>query len=256
MEVNHEARLPSQENDLDIQSQLKELLAEVKTQRREVRDLKNDVHNNSLSVSSEVKKLKSETQVTWRFKGNKVQYDFNGELDESINQVVWAIQHDKSDYAVDILKELADKLRRRNKLVRIADTSDGGWETVKLYESNPIASDSEDESRINRAESRALKRKKAQSQPKRGKRSSPFLLDHYQRHDRAPFNVGQAQASAQVLHGRPHLFRPSAGATWTPVNSTGVVTPGPCFACGESTHFRRDCPHVTRPAGSQTYSRK
>ena len=47
---------------------------------------------------------------------------------------------------------MEDKLKNRNKLIRIAGSSEGGWETVRQYEASPLADDSEDESRLKRAE--------------------------------------------------------------------------------------------------------
>jgi hypothetical protein len=41
-------------------------------------------------------------------------------------------------------------------MIRIADGSPGGWDTVRSYEANPIASDPEDDAKIIKAENRAL----------------------------------------------------------------------------------------------------
>ncbi|KAH3705481.1 hypothetical protein DPMN_080556 [Dreissena polymorpha] len=49
---------------------------------------------------------------------------------------------------------------------RLADESELGWRFVSEYESNPLASDSEDEKRMNRAEARANKKLKAKRSKK------------------------------------------------------------------------------------------
>ena len=50
-------------------------------------------------------------------------------------------------------------LKKRNKLIRIADKSEGCWRTVDEYLSNEVASDSE-EKRIRAADNRAVKKMK------------------------------------------------------------------------------------------------
>ena len=50
-----------------------------------------------------------------------------------------------------------DLVLHRIKLIRIADKSELGWETVNQYEVDELASDSEDDKRIYRSERRAEK---------------------------------------------------------------------------------------------------
>jgi len=45
-----------------------------------------------------------------------------------------------------------DMIRHRQKLVQLADSSELGWRVVSEYEANPLASDSDDEKRIYKAE--------------------------------------------------------------------------------------------------------
>ena len=62
---------------------------------------------------------------------------------------------------VKILRDALEKIRKRNKILRIADRSSGGWDTVKEYLSDDLASDSADEKRIRSAENRATAKKEA-----------------------------------------------------------------------------------------------
>jgi len=86
--------------------------------------------------------------IKWRFEGNKQQYVFNSEIEESIKQCMWALQNQKYDYAQENCSDILQKIHVRNKHIRIGDSSEGGWETVRQYQTNPLASDSDDESRI------------------------------------------------------------------------------------------------------------
>ena len=62
------------------------------------------------------------------------------------------------EHARETISELIEKVKRHNKLINIADTSEGGWETVRQYESNQVVSNLDDESKINKAENRALRK--------------------------------------------------------------------------------------------------
>lgn len=44
-----------------------------------------------------MKKLKAESDISWRRNGNKEQYKFNSELRENVSQAVWALGVNKAE---------------------------------------------------------------------------------------------------------------------------------------------------------------
>jgi hypothetical protein len=59
--------------------------------------------------------------------------------------------------SISIINDIFRDIDIRSKHVRIADSSQEGWETVNEYRVNDIADDSDDEKKIRCAENRALK---------------------------------------------------------------------------------------------------
>ncbi|KAL9960191.1 hypothetical protein ACROYT_G033610 [Oculina patagonica] len=139
--------------------------------------LKRELSEDQLkSSSSLVKKLKSESNLTFKFSGNKKQFEFNIETLEHITQSLSFVDSLKSlvdlenpeNHQVsalilkldDSLNSASKAIKRRNKLIRIADKSEAGWAAVDEYLSDEVASGSEDEKKIRAAEQRALRKKK------------------------------------------------------------------------------------------------
>ncbi|VDI03334.1 Hypothetical predicted protein [Mytilus galloprovincialis] len=162
--------------------------------------------------------------------GNKIQYKFNEETITELNKVYSFVPRSETKVS-RIIIDLIDKVKGRNKLIRIADTSAGGWATVREYEANVIASDSEDEKKIRQAESRAMRSTKDKSRrPNPYKTTSrpapvetapnPYYSNQYQRQNPPPFRAGSGRRE------------PSQHDM--------------CHACKQFGHWRKNCPLVKR----------
>ena len=79
----------SSEN-INLNASIQELLVEVRDQKRQISSIQEEVRANSVIVSSQVKKLKTEQAYTWKRPGNRVQYLFNSEVQDNIKQSQWA----------------------------------------------------------------------------------------------------------------------------------------------------------------------
>ena len=59
-----------------------------------------------------------------------------------------ALNNDDTSEANDLCGNLTAKLKRRNKLIKMADRSVLGWDTIAEYEADPITSNSDDEKHL------------------------------------------------------------------------------------------------------------
>ena len=186
------------------------------------RELKDDAYRKSEMLA---KKLKTEKSYQFKFSGNQKQLEFNADLDYDIGRIKRAAE--AKDYAKikDICSDVRDKIHKCNKCIKLADKSPGGWDTVKEYMSDDLASDTDDEKRIRQAETCTI-RKEINGNRKIVKGARP-----------APSATFPNPSSDTVTN---------TGSNFRSFNriSTGPRPTYICFGCSEQGHWRGNCPKI------------
>ena len=153
-------------------------------------------------------------------RSNEEQFRHNSQVITKLEQAESSIECEMVSQAKENIIEAKDMMKKRQKLIQLADTSELGWKVAAEYESNPIASDIEDEKRIHKAEARASKKAKS-AKSKRG-RSKP-----YRRYE--------SKEESTVVVGQPCV----------PTSAGAGRRPGLCFTCGMAGHWKNECPQTS-----------
>jgi len=106
-----------------------------------------------------------------KYKGNRKQFEVNLWLDNILAQI-----DDSNDSPADIHKLVAEGkriIKKRQKLIKIADKNKDSWLVVQEYESDDLASDSEDEKKIRKAKA-AAEKKRQEAKSNSGNTSKRF----------------------------------------------------------------------------------
>ena len=109
---------------------------------------------------------------------------------EDIQDIIGNISNEQDPVSTS-LKAVISKLKKRNKLIKITDSTEEGWAVVAEYEKEPIGSDSDDCKRTRQAETRALKKKN-----RKKSKSSAFKPSSTLRNPR----IGQQLRNADFKH--------------------------------------------------------
>ena len=116
---------------------------------------------------------------------------------------------------------LSSSYTSRNKCIKLADKYPAGWDTVKEYLSDGLASESEDEKRIRSAEGRAIR---ARNQRKRFNRKRDYRPSNRDDVRPAASATATAPVSAEPLFRGPgdHRESPSRPTHATPAMRRGT----------------------------------
>ena len=140
-------------------------------------------------------KIKIDKEVVQlKYKGNQKQFELHTELDTIIENI--ATESNRSEPNLTLIKkhtqEARQLIRKRQKLIKIADKGRDGWQVVAEYESDELASGSEDEKHLKKAREAASgkRRQKDQLAGDRGKKPRVSMgADNQLFRGNAPINV-------------------------------------------------------------------
>ena len=115
-----------------------------------------DENGKQLKTQSKVEKEACE----FKSRGNRKQFEFNAPVDAILTDI--ASKADSPDEVKRLANEGKEKIRKRQKLVKLADRNKDGWLVVQEYESDDLVSNSEDEDekKIKKAKTAAEKKRK------------------------------------------------------------------------------------------------
>ena len=138
---------------------------------------------------------------------------------------------DEQDPVSTSLKAVISELKKGNKFIKIAGSTEGGWAVVAEYEKEPIGSHSDDCKRTRQAETRALKKKNTEKSKSRAFKPSSILRNprigqQFQnadfKHDYSPTSSSIRQYTFQY---RPNSYPQhlNSSQSWKPWRETDTA---------------------------------
>lgn len=161
--------------------------------------------------------------VLLKNKGNQSQINHELKVLKLLHGLKADIKNGESEEALQKVKTATKEVEKRVKLIKLADKSDCGWSMVAEYESDELASDSDDDRRIAKAESAAQQKKRKREGESSKKRFAAQDLSN---------------------SSKPRTFFRAPYRAFNPQDT--------CYACGMVGHWRQNCPNV--PSIKRSYA--
>ena len=88
--------------------------------------LRQETDKKQQNTDEQVLQIKRASELSFTFKGNKSQFDFNAPVLEKLERALKSLDQGDSVSAKPLVEEAVASLKKRNKLIRIADKSAAG----------------------------------------------------------------------------------------------------------------------------------
>ena len=163
-------------------------------------------------------------EQNFKNKGNKKRYEANEDIEEKIDEALESIGTKRLEEATEALNAGKKLLNKQQKLIKMADREEHGWDVVRYYVSDDLASDSDDEKAIKRARREALASvKKRNAERQKGKEMDEKPRNAPQR----TTNYGERAGGSRSGFGNRSSTERRASTI--------------CYLCGREGHMQWAC---------------
>ena len=240
----------------DVMQEMRSLLTEIRSEKKH--------HQEEILRLTAKLTTNTGSDIQWKKEGNKKQFELIQRLLDQVLQAKVMFTTGNTSKGLEKIETVVQMLNERTKLLRIADTSPHGWQTVVEYEANPIAADDEDDKKLKRAEKAAQEKIQLKAQERKAKQNrfqpynTPSGSSYGQQAPRQAESEHPEQNKAQgfspyrALGGfkNSNPFRPSTVFPDKPPPQRNVNS-DICYNCGGRGHWAHSCPDKKPPTDKQ-----
>ena len=157
---------------------------------RELLDLVASLQSQQSEMAARMKEMSGQLEkevapYVWKKEGLRLQNEIAASALSKLENALAAFELQHFNRVRVNINASASILCKRMKELRIADTSESGWETVNAYKANPIAGDSDDDKHLQREEKVAKERVAAKARKSKFNGRGRFYRRPYWNRDNA-----------------------------------------------------------------------